>query len=152
MKSDGDLRRIFRAHLPQAHWQAIETGSVGPGVPDSNYCFPGGFDGWIEFKVTTGWAVTLRPGQIGWLARRARAGGRVFVGVRQLRAKEDVLWMALGSHASELKDKGLRGSPVLGRWTGGPSAWPWATIQTLLTLHGELDKAVFDVPTQASSG
>jgi hypothetical protein len=131
-RSDGNLRRIFRERLPQAHWQSIETGAVGPGVPDSNYCFPEGREGWIEFKQTAGWAVTLRPAQIGWILRRARAGGRVFVAVRQVRLAEDTLWLALGSQAATLREEGLRHAPTLGAWRGGPLLWPWETIQRLL--------------------
>jgi hypothetical protein len=131
-RSDGNLRHIFRERLPKAHWQSIETGAVGPGVPDSNYCLPGGAEGWIEFKQTAGWAVTLRPAQIGWLMRRSRAGGRVFVAVRQARPPEDMLWLALGGHAALLRDGGLKKAPVLGVWAGGPANWPWETVQGLL--------------------
>jgi len=133
MSSDGNLRRIFRSQLVTAHWQSIETGAVGPGTPDSNFCFPGGREGWIEFKFTSGWTVPLRPAQIGWLLRRARAGGRVWVAVRQQRKAEDVLWLAPGSLAAGLRESGLRGNGAIHHWGGGPSSWPWDKIKRLLT-------------------
>jgi hypothetical protein len=131
---DGNLRLLFRQNLPEMHWQSVETGAVGPGVPDSNYCYKGA-EGWVEFKVTSGWAVTLRPAQIGWLLRRARAGGRVFVAVRQ----RDTLWLAAGGAAVALREAGLRGAPTLGHWEGGPSQWPWTKIRRLLTLTAATD-------------
>ncbi len=132
MKRDGGLRLLFRQNLPQFHWVSIETGATAAGVPDSNYCF-NGTEGWLEFKTTAGWTVPLRPAQIGWLLRRSRARGRVFVAVRQVRPNgDDILWLALGSHAAALRDKGLRGAPMLGCWPGGPSLWPWDAIKGLL--------------------
>lgn len=132
MSSDGNLRKIFRQYLQEAHWQSIETGAVGPGVPDSNFCFPKGKEGWIEFKQTAGWRVTLRPGQVGWLLRRARNGGRVFVAVRQ--SKNDTLWIAHGRHAATLLDKGLRSDLWLGSWKGGPAEWDWSAVKNILTM------------------
>jgi len=154
-KIDGGLRSLFRERIPDFHWQSIETGGTGRGVPDSNYCC-GGREGWIEYKVTAGWAVTLRPEQIGWLLRRSRAGGRVFVAVRRCcpagprRAASDELWLVRGSAAALLRTHGLRvllaGTPqkaggpsgvrpadeLVGVWRGGPAAWPWPALRAAL--------------------
>lgn len=124
---DGGLRKLLREKLPQVHWQAIETGGVGLGVPDVNGCYRGA-EFWVELKQTDGWAVTLRPHQIGWLLHRARAGGRVFVLVR--RAREE-LWLCRGSCARELKSSGLKGvlpAAVLEVWGGGPQKWGWEAL------------------------
>lgn len=137
--SDGGLRQLFRDHLKAGwHWQSIETVLVSTGVPDSNGCC-GGVEVWVEFKQTSGWAVTLRPDQIGWLVARSYRGGRCFVAVRRWTAAgprkpaADELWLLDGARARELKTGGLRANVgVLGVWRGGPSAWDWAAVQSLL--------------------
>ena len=123
--------------MPRVDWCTVETGMVNPGVPDSNFCYTG-TEGWIEHKWTDGWEIPLKPEQIGWHARRGRAGGRVFVAVRRLcsagprRPAADELWLwRSGSHAAELKIGGLRGAPreyLLGVWSNGPAAWDWPMV------------------------
>lgn len=141
MTTDGGLRPIFRQRLTSVHWQSVETGMTGRGVPDSNGC-AAGVEFWVEFKVTVGWAVTLRPEQVAWLMRRARAGGRVFVAVRRRCAAgprrgpaSDELWLLDGSAADVLKASGLRcpDALVLGHWYGGPSRWDWPSVLCRLT-------------------
>lgn len=140
MSADGGLRNLFRDKLRDFHWQSIETGGTGRGVPDLNGCLRG-VELWVECKVTAGWAVTLRPEQIGWLCRRARAGGRVFVAVRRCcpsgprRTAADELWLLLGHHAPDLRTGGLPRGPsraVLGMWPGGPARWPWPAVRAAL--------------------
>jgi hypothetical protein len=122
------------------HWQAIETGGTGRGIPDSNFCHDG-IEGWIEFKAATAWAVDIRPEQIGWIHRRARAGGRVWIAVRRRHAggprlglAVDELWLIHGKHIREIARTGLWMSAdlVAGRWPGGPGRWPWADVWTTL--------------------
>lgn len=140
---DDGLRAIIHTGLPAVHWQAIETGLLARGVPDSNGCH-GGVEFWVECKATEHWAVELQPEQVGWLTRRARAGGRVFVAVRRRfvattrRSAADELWLMRGEYARELKDEGLRCDPraVLGSWPGGPRAWCWPEVLALLTRSG----------------
>lgn len=138
---DGGLRGLFRTHLkPHADMQAVETGLIAAGVPDLNYC-ASGREGWIEMKQTDGWAVTLRPEQVGWLCRRARAGGRVFVAVRRWHdggprrgPAVDDLWLLRGKYAPDLKTGGLTWarehcpSAVIGVWSGGPARWDWLAV------------------------
>ena len=136
MTVDGGLRKIVRLHLPEFHWQAIESGMTSPGIPDSNYCY-GGREGWVEFKQTKHWAVGLRPHQIGWLSRRAHSGGRVRIAVRQLRAGQDSLWIVDGGRARELSETGLQGLQgggpgLLGVWYGGPPGWDWSAVRLAL--------------------
>lgn len=158
---DGDLRKIFREHLPMVHWQSIETGMTGRGIPDTNGCYQG-TEFWVEFKQTRHWTVGLRPEQVAWISRRARAGGRVWVAVRRrptpssrrqrvLVGRKDIgvpgrgapvadeLWLLYGSAAKSLVDGGLRHagpSSVAGTYYGGPGQWPWQTILGLLTQIG----------------
>src|SRR5580765_135563 len=100
--TDGNLRSIFQTYIPQFHWQAVETWSTGQGVPDCNFCGKG-IEGWIENKRTAAWKVDMLPEQVGWIERRLRAGGRVFIAVRRKHfggikkgKPEDELWLFNG--------------------------------------------------------
>lgn len=133
--SDGNLRNIFTQHLT-AHFQPIETWSTGQGVPDTNYCFAGGHEGWIENKLTAANAVDISSYQVAWLERRARVGGRVFVAVRRVAAAgprrgvaSDELWLFPGRTARLLMLGGLKATAPLGNWAGGPAAWDWEAIR-----------------------
>jgi len=140
MSNDGGLRSLFRKHLPTFDWQSIETAMTGGGVPDSNYCAQGS-EGWIEFKRTSHWSVTLRADQIGWILRRRRHGGRVFIAVRRGGERQDELWLCHGSFAKELKLYGLRKCPpeaILGRWMDGPSRWDWKAVSEHLLSDDHL--------------
>lgn len=139
---DGGLRKLFRDHLPQLHWTSIETGGTGQGVADSNYLAPGGREGWVEYKQTEGWTVTLRPEQVSWLDRRHRLGGRAWIAVRR-RAKAgprrgppvDELHVFHAGLAREAKSGGLRHPEVAAAalvLRGGPSRWDWVAVLGLL--------------------
>lgn len=137
--SDGGLRQLFQKNITQAHWQGIETWSTGQGVPDMNGCLNGA-DFWIENKLTNGWAVHFEFGQVAWIERRVRAGGRAFVAVRRQAAAgprrgaaTDELWLYAGSKARLLSEKGLKNCRPLGLWAGGPAAWRWDQVVALLT-------------------
>lgn len=142
MSVDDGLRALFRRHLPLVHWQSIESGSTGRGVPDSNYCYQG-CEGWIECKATKAYGVTLRPEQIGWIARRVRAGGRVHVAVRRrhgggprLGPPVDELWIFHGRYVKTAKLYGLRSPAMLGVcrvWHGGPARWDWDGVLGAIT-------------------
>lgn len=144
MSSDGDLRPIFRERLRTGfHWQSMELGLVGAGTPDSSFgCATTQREGWVEFKQTHAWAVTLRPEQVGWLVNRSRHGGRCFVAVRRWKTQgeggvaADQLWLLDGRWARELREGGLRWAEsqleVLGKWEGGPSAWDWDAVRAVL--------------------
>lgn len=126
---DGGLRKLFQRHLPAVHWQAIETGGTGLGVPDLNGC-DRGVEYWIECKRVHGWKVTVRPQQVAWIERRARCGGRVFIAAR----KSTMLWL-LPAPAARLLANGCRINAVpvtLGHWQGGPQGWDWAAIGKIL--------------------
>ena len=135
MARDGDLRAIFRRKMPQIDFTSIETGSTGRGIPDSNGCV-NGVEFWVEFKQTSAWAVRIRPEQCGWILRRCRHGGRVWIAVRRVREYSDELWLVPGQLAAELKAGGLNGlvAKSLGgvRWAGGPVKWDWDQIAEVL--------------------
>jgi hypothetical protein len=74
MAKEKNLWLLLRTNLPQLHLQRIETGMTGAGVPDVNGCAKGK-EFWIELKeIHSGNALTLRPMQISWLAKRASFG------------------------------------------------------------------------------
>ena len=135
--SDGNLRKLFKANLPTAHWQPIETWSTGQGVPDAEYCFPIGRCGWIENKKTTGFTVKISPEQVAWMERRCRVGGRCFVAVRRqvLGLKRcDELWLFRGSNARALMLRGLLAADAkcICTMLGGPSRWNWQEVEQIL--------------------
>jgi hypothetical protein len=127
MTRDGDLRTIFRRKLPQFDWCSLESPLTGRGIPDSNYCHDG-CEGFVEFKKTEGWAVQLRSEQVGWIMRRWRHGGRVWVAVRRKSAE---LWLVPGDRSIQLKCHGLKAVPAE-HWDGGPGAWDWERVAYLL--------------------
>ena len=138
--SDGELRKIFQNHLAvDCHWQAIESWSTGQGVPDVEYCFKGGYSGWIENKKTTATAVKFETIQPAWIERRVRMGGRVFVAIRRMQTAGprteacDELYLYHGRHVRAIVGSGVAapGLSLFGR--GGPSKWPWDRIRQLLT-------------------
>jgi hypothetical protein len=142
MAQDGGLRKLFQQHIPAAHWQPIETWSTGQGVPDLNGCLDG-IEFWIELKLTTAYAVSIRPHQIAWAERRLRAGGRVFLAVRRKADAGprkgqaiDELWLFPGSAMRLVSSYGLLGNYASSLMQGGgPARWPWAAIESFLRSH-----------------
>ena len=136
---DGDLRKIFRDRLRRGiHWQSIETGGTGRGIPDSNYCTEG-VEGWVEFKATEGWAVGLTPEQVGWHLERWMRGGWTHVATRRRHDggprrgdPVDELWIAEGCWVRELATDGLRADVPMTVLRGGPGAWDWDTVRRIL--------------------
>jgi hypothetical protein len=136
MKDDG-LRDLFRVNLRDFDFQSVEMFLLASGVPDVNGCRKG-VEFWIEMKRTSATAVAVRPGQVAWIERRLRHGGRVFVAVRQRStagprrgAARDVLWLLSGAAIRRLADGGLDAVDrrhVLAVFDGGPAAWDWRTV------------------------
>ena len=133
---DGGLRKEYRTHLPHFHWTSVESPFTIQGIPDSNFCHAGK-EGWIENKKVKGKhgdRVEVRPEQVSWIERRARAGGRIFVAVRWA-ANRDSLYILAPPAARLLCADGIGSLPrsvVLGRWQGGPSHWEWPKIAEIL--------------------
>lgn len=112
--------------MPMAQWTPVETGATSQGVPDHEYCFPDGDQGWVEFKAAHAWAVIIRPEQVGWLLRRYRLGGRCFIAVRRTLNE---LWIIHGRDAATLKSDGLKGiRPLL----MCPEPWDWRQVEKIL--------------------
>lgn len=140
MAQDGGLRAIFRKKIPEADWQSIESAGVGAGIPDANYCLAG-VEGWCEFKLTSTYAVGLRPEQHAWISRRVRTGGRVLIctrrvhegGVRKGEAVDE-LWIHAGRWATAVLEGGLLGAEPLYRGEGGVRGWDWIRVKECLVL------------------
>lgn len=146
MADDGGLRTLFRDHLKAGlQWTSVETGGTGKGIPDSEFC-GGGAQGWVEFKQTDGWAVTLDPEQISWHTIRGLRGGRSFIAVRRKHnggvrrgPRADELWVMPGALAKQLKVGGLKWArehedmgAILVRCSGGPARWDWTSVRRVL--------------------
>lgn len=138
---DGGLRRLFQQKLPDAHWQPVESWSTGQGVPDTEYCFPGGASGWLELKKAsraTRLDHPLTAQQTAWLERRRRVGGRAVVAVRYQHdggprkgPPVDELRIYDGAVARGL-ETGIYGAQSLAAWQGGPAAWDWPAVRAVL--------------------
>ena len=87
MAKEKDLWLLLKNNLTDIHFQRIETGLTGSGVPDVNGCAKGK-EFWIELKeIHRGKSLTLRPMQVAWMAKRSAVGDQVFV----LARKQDVI-------------------------------------------------------------
>ena len=52
MSKEKNLWALLRDNIKEVHWQRIETGMTGSGVPDVNGCAKGK-EFWIELKEST---------------------------------------------------------------------------------------------------
>lgn len=135
---DGGLGKLFQDHLPLWHWQRIETGGTGKGIPDLNGC-RNGVDVWIENKlVECGEKIDISPEQVGWISRRTRAGGRAFIAVRYLipagprrGPAVDALRLFPG-HVVKALATAPKGVAPLVIGAGGPAHWPWGEVERVL--------------------
>lgn len=131
---------MLHSHLRMVHWQTMELGVMGAGCPDTNGCWSG-VDFWIECKHVASEValVPLEPPQIGWILRRMRAGGRVFVATwvehaGGPRKGEAVSRLVLheGWDAPVLRTEGLAAVPPVLVLEGGPGAWDWDALLSVL--------------------
>lgn len=141
MAIDGGLRGLFIKNLVGWHCQAIETGGVGCGIPDLNYCH-GGVEGWIEMKQTAANAVNFDKEQVAWAERRLRTGGRVFAAVRRTTTAgprkgppTDALYLFHGAYIRSLYLDGLAACDPLLVCHGPPARWDWAAVKNILLGH-----------------
>lgn len=139
MSSDGGLRALYRQYLKGWQLTAVESPITSPGVPDTEYCSLLGHTGWIENKKTNAWAVKIRTLQVGWISRRARLGGRVFIAVRRMskgKDQADELWIIRGQAVEILADQGLRAvakeDVLLRSYDRGPASWEWDQVAKIL--------------------
>lgn len=99
----------------RAHWQRVETGGTGLGVPDWNVGWRG-LETWFELKRVEGNRVLLRPEQIGWHLKRAHVGCRSWIIAYWERFD---LWLVWPGHcAREVRAAGVA-APGSRRYPGG---------------------------------
>jgi hypothetical protein len=129
------MERMTRIGDHLVHHQAIETALMATGVPDLNMCF-GGTEVWVECKRCFHWKPAISEFQVGWLLRRARAGGRCFVMTRRLgqmrEGPYDEIWIHRGSDSPRLRAGGLRAVEPLLRCHGPVENWCWESIGQVL--------------------
>ena len=138
--ADGGLRNIFRQRITglEVHFQLVEMASIAQGVPDINYCIQGA-EGWIENKQTHHWAVKFRPQQPGWIHKRVRAGGRVWIAVRRWQngrpnGEYDELWLVPGRLAIVCATEGLQAVAAESYvCANGPHVWDWRRVRRIIT-------------------
>jgi len=133
---DGGLRGIFRNHFRNWQWSSIESAGTVSGVPDGEFCAPGGIQGWIEFKQTHINHVSIRPLQVAWIDRRTRLGGNVWIAVRRVPTSHqewgaDQLWLMNGDQVLALQKGGLDNVHAW-RWDGGPGMWNFDEVMNIL--------------------
>jgi len=106
MAKEASLWALLKEHLPkEAHFQRIETGGTGKGVPDVNYCYEGK-EVWIELKSIEGLKSTLTPFQIAWIYNRYRSGGNTFILMRKINTKKKQIKLFSPSQGLSLKELG----------------------------------------------
>ena len=131
--ADGGLRQLISKHISAAHWVAIESPLTSRGIPDLNGCL-NGTEVWIETKAIEGWTVAISKEQVAWIERRSRALGRVYVAVRRSRASG--LWLLNPSAARPLLEgqriSSLPADAIRLYSPGGPAAWDWYAIKSLI--------------------
>lgn len=137
-KADGGLRNLFKKHLKKWHWQHMESGGTGGGIPDTNYCYQG-VEGWIECKKTETESIRFRAEQVAWIDRRCREGGRVFIAVRRkhdggsIKGRPvDELWLYHGIDVRALNTHGMNPLWSVNFWWNGPRKWDWDQIAAIL--------------------
>ena len=134
MSPEKTFWNLVRGHLPpKSHFQRIETGGTGKGIPDVNFCWKG-IEVWIELKIVKGKRILLAPEQVAWMFRRTKVGGRCWIMARDIadgprKGKYDRIYLWSGEHAGEVLENGVQTDHA--RVFERPYDWD-AIINTLL--------------------
>lgn len=130
----------LEGHVPGKLLRGIlERGAEGkllrdilPVIPRSK--IRSGVQIWIECKATIdGRKPNFETAQPGWLDRRARCGGVVWVACRrQTRAGGDDLLLWPGGVVIALIEGGTKKVPPTASWSGGPGRWDWDEVVLVL--------------------
>jgi Holliday junction resolvase len=133
---DGGLYKLFKKNLPRIHWQRIEIGGTGQGVPDLNGCVDG-IEFWVELKQDQKGRMILRPEQIGWMIERTRHGGLVRIAVRLTVVSTDVLVIFDGPLVERLETMSIDANlpNAIDFWEGGPNRWDWEGVFRAITMR-----------------
>lgn len=134
MSLEKDFWTLLKKHLdvyPETHYQRIETGSTGRGIPDLNICHAGR-EVWVELKIVQGRRVELRPEQIAWHIRRHRSSGLPWILAREKKSgprtgEVDRVYLWSGAYAVEVAEFGI-GCESGKKWDRIGRSLPWKEI------------------------
>lgn len=76
MPKETTLYQNLKKHLPQVHWQRIES-PMTQGTPDVNGCIQSQ-EFWLELKIARGNKIKFSNFQCNWAVKRMASGGKVF--------------------------------------------------------------------------
>jgi len=138
---DGNLRTLFKRHLPHVFWQSLETGGTARGVPDTYFMYKG-ISGFIEMKKIDKNFINIDAFQIGWHEKFSRAGGKSYVAVRFKRERTarkraaDTLLIFHGADIRKLQKLGAANFAhrALLVTSGGPGRWKWNKVAERLGI------------------
>lgn len=99
------------------HWQSVESSATGQGIPDLNGCHAG-VDVWLEIKYTEHLKtknIGLKPQQIAWIYKRAKAGGNIWIALYMQTAKRSVgfLYLWQGKEVQKVAEHGTELPPYM---------------------------------------
>jgi len=99
MPKETTLYQSLRKHIPQVHWQRVES-PMTQGTPDVNGCIQSK-EFWLELKIARG----------NWSFKRMASGGKVFSLIQHDKNK----WIRLydGNQFRSLLEGGLSSTPCL---------------------------------------
>jgi DNA-directed RNA polymerase specialized sigma54-like protein len=130
MKTEKSLYQTLKNSLPKVHWQRIETGALGTGVPDVNACWQGN-EFWIELKIGTIQSVNLSAQQCAWHTRRATRGGISWILIHD--PSKHQIWCVPGSQSVSLRNRTLCSSSPTIHHQQHPFDWKLVLKQFCLT-------------------
>ena len=110
MKTEKALYKALKTNLSKVHWQRIETGGMGTGVPDVNGCWQGK-EFWLELKIGSLQSVNLSPQQCAWHMRRANVGGLSWILIHD--PSKHFLWLVPGVESINLRARHLSSSKFI---------------------------------------
>ena len=109
MPKETTLYQSLRKHIPQVHWQRVES-PMTQGTPDVNGCIQSK-EFWLELKIARGNKIKFSNFQCNWSFKRMASGGKVFSLVQHDKNK----WIRLydGNQFRSLLEGGLSSTPCL---------------------------------------
>ena len=76
MPKETTLYQSLRKHIPQVHWQRVES-PMTQGTPDVNGCIQSK-EFWLELKIARANKINFSNFQCNWSFKRMASGGKVF--------------------------------------------------------------------------
>lgn len=120
MPKETTLYQNLKKHLPQVHWQRIES-PMTQGTPDVNGCIQAQ-EFWLELKIARGNKIKFSNFQCNWAVKRMASGGKVF----SLIQHQDNKWIRLyeGNQFRKLQES-LSSTECLYEMQPQYTKWKW---------------------------